>query len=286
MDRASDRFALADGNFIPRIGFGTYLIDDPSVAYRIVADALDLGYRHIDTAAIYRNEESVGRAVKDSGLARGDIFVTSKVWASEHGYDRASRAIDASLKRLGLDYMDMCLIHWPANAKNYSDWQAVNADTWRALEQAKADGRIKTIGVSNFLVSHLVSLQDNCRVLPAVDQIEYHPGLLQPETVAFCKSNNILVEAWSPIGRARLLDDPTLNSIAHKHGKSVAQVCVKFALSQGVLPLPKSTHRARMAENIDVFDFELDWTDIGDIESMEENRRYGSHPDEQNFCAE
>lgn len=286
MDRASDRFALADGNFIPCLGFGTYLIDDPSVAYRSVADALELGYRHIDTAAIYRNEESVGRAVRDSGLARGDIYVTSKVWASEHGYDRASRAIDASLKRLGLDYMDMCLIHWPANAKNYSDWQAVNADTWRALEQAKADGKVKTIGVSNFLVSHLASLQDNCRIMPAVDQIEYHPGLLQPETVAFCKANNILVEAWSPIGRARLLDDPTLNSIAHKHGKSVAQVCVKFALSQGVLPLPKSTHRARMAENIDVFDFELDWSDIGDIEGMEENRRYGSHPDEQDFCAE
>ena len=286
MDRASDRFALADGNFIPCLGFGTYLIDDPIVAYRSVADALELGYRHIDTAAIYRNEESVGKAVRDSGLARGDIFVTSKVWASEHGYDRASRAIDASLKRLGLDYMDMCLIHWPANAKNYSDWQAVNADTWRALEQAKADGKVKTIGVSNFLVSHLVSLQDNCRIMPAVDQIEYHPGLLQPETVAFCKSNNILVEAWSPIGRARLLDNPTLNSIAHKHGKSVAQVCVKFALSQGVLPLPKSTHRARMAENADIFDFELDWSDIGDIEGMEEGKRYGSHPDEQNFCAE
>ena len=262
------------------------MIDDPIVAYRSVADALELGYRHIDTASIYRNEESVGKAVRDSGLARGDIFVTSKVWASEHGYDRASRAIDASLKRLGLDYMDMCLIHWPANAKNYSDWQAVNADTWRALEQAKADGKVKTIGVSNFLVSHLVSLQDNCRIMPAVDQIEYHPGLLQPETVAFCKSNNILVEAWSPIGRARLLDDPTLNSIAHKHGKSVAQVCVKFALSQGVLPLPKSTHRARMAENADIFDFELDWSDIGDIEGMEEGKRYGSHPDEQNFCAE
>lgn len=286
MDRASDRFALADGNFIPCLGFGTYLIDDPIVAYRSVADALELGYRHIDTAAIYRNEESVGKAVRDSGLARGDIFVTSKVWASEHGYDRASRAIDASLKRLGLDYMDMCLIHWPANAKNYSDWQAVNADTWRALEQAKADGKVKTIGVSNFLVSHLVSLQDNCRIMPAVDQIEYHPGLLQPETVAFCKANNILVEAWSPIGRARLLDDPTLNLIAHKHGKSVAQVCVKFALSQGVLPLPKSTHRARMAENADIFDFELDWSDIGDIEGMEEGKRYGSHPDEQNFCAE
>ena len=286
MDRASDRFALADGNFIPCLGFGTYLIDDPIVSYRSVADALELGYRHIDTAAIYRNEESVGKAVRDSGLARGDIFVTSKVWASEHGYDRASRAIDASLKRLGLDYMDMCLIHWPANAKNYSDWQAVNADTWRALEQAKADGKVKTIGVSNFLVSHLVSLQDNCRIMPAVDQIEYHPGLLQPETVAFCKANNILVEAWSPIGRARLLDDPTLNSIAHKHGKSVAQVCVKFALSQGVLPLPKSTHRARMAENVDIFDFELDWSDIGDIEGMEEGKRYGSHPDEQNFCAE
>lgn len=286
MNRASDRFALADGNLIPCLGFGTYLIDDPIVAYRSVADALELGYRHIDTAAIYRNEESVGKAVRDSGLSRGEIFVTSKVWAAEHGYDRASRAIDASLKRLGLDYMDMCLIHWPANAKNYSDWQTVNADTWRALEQAKADGKVKTIGVSNFLVSHLVSLQDNCRIMPAVDQIEYHPGLLQPETVAFCKANNILVEAWSPIGRARLLDDPTLNSIAHKHGKSVAQVCVKFALSQGVLPLPKSTHRARMAENADIFDFELDWSDIGDIEGMEEGKRYGSHPDEQNFCAE
>ncbi len=284
MNRPDDKFALADGNFIPCIGFGTYKIEDPGVAYRSVADALEVGYRHIDTAAIYNNEKSVGAAVRDSGIDRKDVFVTTKVWANELGYDRASRAIDASLKRLGMDYVDMCLIHWPANAKNYSDWQAINADTWRALEQAKMDGKVKTIGVSNFLVSHLTSLEENCRILPAVDQIEYHPGCLNADTVGYCKANNILVQAWSPIGRGRLLGDHLLEGIAHKYNKSVAQICIKFALANGVLPLPKSTHKDRMIQNLDVFDFELDWTDIGDIESMEDNRRYGSHPDEQNFC--
>lgn len=285
MKSQTDVFVLSDGNRIPCIGFGTYLIADADEAYRSVTDALALGYRHIDTAAIYRNEQSVGRAVRDSGIPRDEIFVTSKVWASENGYDRASRSIDASLERLGLDYMDMCLVHWPANAKNFADWQKVNADTWRAFEQAKLDGRIKTIGVSNFLTSHLDALACDCRIMPAVDQIEYHPGLLQQDTVEYCKRHGVHVEAWSPIGRARILGDPVLGAIARKHGKSVAQVCIAFALANGVLPLPKSTHKERMAENIDVFDFALDAEDIAAIMAQDDDRRYGSHPDEQDFCA-
>lgn len=283
MRNIADKFALADGNFIPCIGYGTYKIEDSKQAYDCVRQALEAGYRHIDTAAVYGNEESVGAAVRDSGLKREDVFVTTKIWASERGFDRASRAIDDSLKRLGLDYVDMMLIHWPANAKNYSDWQHINLDTWRALERAKADGKTVTIGVSNFLVHHLVSLQQGCDVMPAVDQIEYHPGYTQPDTVAFCKANNILVEAWSPIGRGRLLADPLLNTVAHKYGKTVAQICVKFALAHGVLPLPKTVSQDRMRENADVFDFRLDWSDLGDIEGMPETGRSGSHPDEADF---
>lgn len=275
-------FKLHNGLGLPKIGFGTYKLHEGKECYDAVTFALKNSYRHIDTAAVYENEKSTGDAIRESGVDRKDIFVATKVWNTERGYDKTLKAFDDSLSRLGLDYIDLYLIHWPANTKQFFNAKELNADTWRALEYLYKEGRVKSIGVSNFLVEHLEALLETAEILPMVNQIEYHPGYLQQDTVDFCKKHNIVVEAWSPLGRGRVLESPLLVRLAEKYNVSTGAVCLQFALQQGICVLPKSATPERIIAN-NSFNFELNEEDISLIKAMPEFGFSGLHPDEVDF---
>lgn len=248
---------LSNGVTIPGLGYGTYQTP-PEDAYRAVTDALAVGYRHIDTAARYGNESGVGQAVKDSGLKREEVFITSKLWNTERGYDKTMAALEKTLAELGTDSLDLYLIHWPANEKQFGqEAAALNLDTWRAFEDLYKAGKIKAIGVSNFMPNHLEALLAQAEIKPMVNQIEVHPGWPQTEAIRYCQRNDILVEAWAPLGEAAALSNPVLAKIAAKYNHTPAQVCLRWEIQQGILPLPKSVHKERMAENTKLFDFEL-----------------------------
>lgn len=248
---------LSNGVTIPGLGYGTYQTPTED-AYRAVTDALAVGYRHIDTAARYGNESGVGQAVKDSGLKREEVFITSKLWNTERGYDKTMAALEKTLAELGTDYLDLYLIHWPANEKQFGqEAAALNLDTWRAFEDLYKAGKIKAIGVSNFMPNHLEALLAQAEIKPMVNQIEVHPGWPQTEAIRYCQRNDILVEAWAPLGEAAALSNPVLAKIAAKYDHTPAQVCLRWEIQQGILPLPKSVHKERMAENTKLFDFEL-----------------------------
>lgn len=248
---------LSNGVTIPGLGYGTYQTP-PEDAYRAVTDALAVGYRHIDTAALYGNESGVGQAVKDSGLKSEEVFITSKLWNTERGYDKTMAAFEKTLAELGTDYLDLYLIHWPANEKQFGqEAAALNLDTWRAFEDLYKAGKIKAIGVSNFMPNHLEALLAQAEIKPMVNQIEVHPGWPQTEAIRYCQRNDILVEAWAPLGEAAALSNPVLAKIAAKYDHTPAQVCLRWEIQQGILPLPKSVHKERMAENTKLFDFEL-----------------------------
>jgi len=251
-----DEVILNDGHKIPRMGFGTYKATEKE-GVEAVKTALNKGYRMIDTAAKYENEIAVGKGIAASNVPRDELFVTTKLWREQLGYDHAKMAFDESLKKMGLDYIDLYLIHWPANAKNYDDWQKTNADTWRAMEELQAEGKIKSIGVSNFWPEHLEALFESAKVKPAVNQIEFHPGYWQPEVTRFSKAHGIVVESWSPLGRGKVFGNSILEKMAKKHDKSVAQVCLRWILQHDVVVIPKSTTPERIEENRNVFDFEL-----------------------------
>jgi len=271
-------FKLNNGIDIPAIGFGTWQIPEGEDAYQAVKEALVAGYTHIDTAAIYGNEKSVGRAIKDSGIAHNTLFITTKLWNTERGFDKAIAAFEKSLADLGLEYLDLYLIHWPANETQFEGWAAINADTWKALEYLYQQGKVKAIGVSNFPKEYLVKLLETATIIPAVNQIEFHPGYLQEETVELCKSNDILVQAWSPLGSGRILQDETLIALAEQKSTSVGQICIKFALSQGILPLPKSTNPANIKRNLDIDSFDLTEEDIRIIRTLPAMGFSGSDP--------
>ena len=257
---------LNNGVKIPTPGFGTFLTPDGATCVEAVKAAIAAGYTHIDTAAVYKNEKSVGEGIKESGIKRENLFVTSKVWNTERGYDKTLKAFDKTLSDLGLDYLDLYLIHWPANELQFGkDANQQNVDTWKAMERLHEEGLIRSIGLSNFMQHHAEPVMAKANICPMVDQIEYHPGFTQKECVEFCKKNNILVEAWSPLGRGNVLDNPLLKSIAASHGKSVAQVVIRWVMQTGVLPLAKSVTPSRIKENIDVFDFELSQQEIFEI---------------------
>ncbi len=268
---------LNDGNKIPIVGFGTYKILEQegidSVNYAISND-----YRLIDTAAIYKNEVAVGKGIKTSGIAREEIFVTTKLWRENLGYEATKTELEKSLNRLDLDYIDLYLIHWPANAKNYDNWQKTNADTWRAMEALQADGKIKSIGVSNFWQEHLEALFQTAKIIPSINQIEFHPGYWQPELVEYCKKQNIVVESWSPLARGKVFENETLKKIAKNHNQSVAKVCLRWIIQHNVVVIPKSTTKERIIDNINLFDFELSIEEMKQIDTLHEMGFSGELP--------
>ncbi|MDU6855588.1 MAG: aldo/keto reductase [Zhenhengia sp.] len=278
-----DTYTLANDVQIPCIGFGTWQTPDGETAINSVKAALKAGYRHIDTAACYGNEASVGQAIKESGVPREEIFVTSKVWNTERGYEKTLAAFETTMAKLDLDYVDLYLIHWPAAANQFENWKEINAQTWRALEELYIEGKVKAIGVSNFLPHHLEALLEGVKVVPMVNQIEYHPGFMQAESVAFCKAHNILVEAWSPLGTGNVLNNETLIMMAQKYSKTVAQICIRWVLQHGLLPLPKSVTESRIIENTEVFDFEIKEEDMAIIDAIPFCGGAGINPDAINF---
>ena len=263
---------LANGVNLPTVGLGVYQAPAGDITRRAVASALDAGYRHIDTAAIYRNEGDVGAAILSSAVPRADVFVTTKLWNSDHGYDEALRACDASLARLGLDYVDLYLIHWPV--------EDVRRDTWRAMERLLADGRARAIGVSNYMVHHLEELFATSDEPPAVNQFELSPYLFgtRRALVEWCRDHGVVVEAYSPLTKGVKLNDPALASIGAAHGRTPAQVLIRWALEHNFVVIPKSTNPDRIRQNIDVFDFALSADEMATLDGLDEGLITGWDP--------
>lgn len=279
MNKLTDAFVLSNGVKVPCIGYGTYLAPNGEITQNSVMEALKVGYRHVDTAFAYGNEAAVGAGIKNSGLGRDEIFVTTKHWVTMRGHEKAAEAIDISLKNLGLDYLDLYLIHWPCVEKVSPDWKEINASTWRAFEDAYKAGKIRAIGVSNFQKKHYDALASMCDIKPMVNQIEFHPGYTQMDTVKYSKENGMLVQAFSPLGCGAVLNDETLKTIAAKYNKSVAQVCLRFVLQSGLNVLTKSVTPSRILENSQIFDFELSAEDMAVINAMPETGFTGWLPE-------
>lgn len=253
----TESYELNNGVKIPCIGFGTYKTP-PEDTRRAVLEAIDAGYRLIDTAAYYRNEAGVGEAVRECGVPREELFITSKVWNTDRGYDKTLAAFDRTMEQLGLDYLDLYLIHWPAGLKAFGERaKDINRDTWRAMEKLYRDGRVRAIGCSNFLPHHIEEIMETEEIKPMVNQIEFHPGWAQLFNSEYCLKNGIAVEAWSPFARGAVLDNETLAGIGRKYGKTSSQVTLRWIMQHGIIPLPKSVHRERMDANLDCFDFML-----------------------------
>ncbi|GAE93373.1 oxidoreductase [Gracilibacillus boraciitolerans JCM 21714] len=266
---------LNNGTEIPQIGLGVYKAEAGDEVYQAVKSALALGYRHIDTASLYANEEGVGQAIKDSDVPREEIFVTTKVWNDEQGYDETKAAFKRSLERLQMDYVDLYLVHWPVPGKF--------KETYKALEDLYNEGKTKAIGISNFEPHHMEELLKDAKVKPVVNQVELHPQLQQREVRDFCEKHDIKVEAWAPLGKAQYFDHPVLQELAAKHNKQPSQIIVRWQYQSGIITIPKSVHKERQQENVDIFDFELSTEDMKKMESMDENKRIGPHPDEFDY---
>ncbi len=277
---SKENFITRNGIVIPPPGFGVFQIPDGKETEDAVLLALKNGYRHIDTATAYGNEESVGKAIKASGVKREDIFLTTKHWVTERGYDKTLKAVEDSLKKLDTDYLDLYLIHWPLVEKASPEWKEVNASTWRAFEKLYNEGIIKAIGVSNFLPHHITALEEHCEIMPMVNQIEFHPGFPQLNTVKFCQDKGILVQAWSALGCGKVLSHPLILELAEKYNKSTAQICLRYAIEHNVLPLAKSTHEDRIKQNLEIFDFSLSAEDVLRIDNMEQTGYSTWNPDD------
>lgn len=276
MTQSVPNLTFNDGHSAPQLGFGVFQIPNDETTKAVKA-ALDAGYRSIDTAAIYKNEEGVGEALRTSGVAREDIFLTTKLWNSEQGYDSTLRAFDESLKKLGTDYLDLYLIHWPTPKKDRY------VDTWKAFIELRKQGRVRSIGVSNFQPDHLDRIVKETGVVPVVNQIEVHPDFAQNDVVAANRKHGVITEAWSPLGQGGdLLKNETLVALAKKHGKTPAQVVLRWHVQLGHMVIPKSATPERIRSNIQVFDFELGNDDMAAIAELDEGKRMGPHPDELN----
>lgn len=264
---------LSNGITMPQIGLGVWQAENGTETRNAVLTALKYGYRSIDTAAIYGNEESVGQAIRESGIDREELFVTTKVWNSDHGYESTLRAYEVSLKKLGLDFVDLYLIHWPAPNRD------LYVDTWRALQKLYESGRVRAIGVSNFMAEHLDALINNGCGLPVINQIELHPHLQQRELRQYCREHNIAIESWSPLKQGGdILEHTTVKEIADKYNKTPAQIVLRWHAQNGFIMIPKSVTPKRIEENISIFDFELSSNDMESLDSLDREERIGPHP--------
>lgn len=267
-----DTTTLANGVEMPRLGLGVYKAQEGDEVENAVQAALKAGYRSIDTAAFYENETGVGRAVRKSGIAREDLFITTKVWNDRQGYEETLKAFEESLSKLDLDYVDLYLVHWPVSGKY--------KETWKALEKLYKEHKVRAIGVSNFKIHHLEDLIEDCEVNPMVNQVEFHPRLAQKELLGFCGEHDIQLEAWGPLMRGKILDHPTLVEIAEKYGKTAAQIVLRWELQLEVVTIPKSVNENRIKENADLYDFELTPDDMAAIDDLNQDERTGPDPDE------
>ncbi len=266
---------LHNGVEMPWFGLGVFKVEEGQEVEASVKLALHAGYKSIDTAAIYKNEEGVGKGIRESDVPREELFITTKVWNADQGYESTLKAFDESMEKLGLEYLDLYLVHWPVKGKY--------VDTWKALEKLYKDGKVRAIGVSNFHIHHLEDILEVAEIKPMVNQVEYHPKLSQVELLNFCKENGIQLEAWSPLMQGQLLDNEVLKEIAAGHNKSVAQVILRWDLQNGVVTIPKSVKEHRIKENADIFDFELSADEMQRIHALNEDKRVGPDPDNFDF---
>ncbi|PGE85237.1 aldo/keto reductase [Bacillus pseudomycoides] len=279
MKNLQDRVALHNDVEMPGFGLGVFKVEEGPELVNAVKTAIKQGYRSIDTASIYANEKAVGEGIregiKEAGVSREDLFITSKVWNRDQGYEETLAAYEESLKKLELDYLDLYLVHWPVEGKY--------KDTWRALEKLYKEGRVRAIGVSNFQIHHLKDVMEGAEVKPMINQVEYHPRLTQKELRDFCREQGIQMEAWSPLMQGQLLDNPALQEIADKYGKTTAQIILRWDLQNEVVTIPKSTKEHRIIQNADIFNFELTKEDMEQIDALNQNHRVGPDPDNFDF---
>ena len=273
--RITDQITLNNGTEMPWLGYGVFKIRDGELVEGAVKQALEIGYRSVDTASLYGNEQGVGKAIRESGIQREEIFLTTKLWNDDQRQKRTLQAFDESMDRLGLDYVDLYLVHWPV-AGFYEE-------TWQAMQKIYESGRAKAIGVSNFQVQHLKDILSGGQVVPAVNQIEFHPFLLQAELLKFCEENSIRVEAWSPLMQGKIVSNPVVQKVAEKYNKTPAQVTLRWDLQHGVVTIPKSKTPQRIAENADIFDFELSAEDMQTLDALDQGKRVGPDPNNFNF---
>lgn len=278
MKSIQDCYTLNNGQKIPCIGFGTYN-DKDGDNLEIIRTAIKAGYRYFDTASLYETERVLGQAVKESGIPREEFFIVSKLWIDERGAENAKKALERSLDRLQMDYLDLYLIHWPRGKEWDTDWKEVDKATWKAMEELQEAGKIKGLGLSNFLPHHLDCILESCHVKPVVDQLEIHPGYSQEVATAYCKEKDIQVQGWSPLGRSRVLGSPVLSRLAEKYSKSTAQICLRFLVQKEIIPLVKASSMERMKQNQNVFDFEISKEDMQILECMPQDLWLGEHPD-------
>lgn len=271
----SGTFALNNGVEMPYFGLGVYLSEEGKEVINAVKWAIEAGYRHVDTASIYKNEAGVGRAIRESKVPREELFVVSKVWNSDQGYDSTLKAFDASLERLGMDYLDLYLVHWPVKGKF--------RETWKALEVLYAENRVRAIGVSNFLQHHLDDLLEVAEIVPMVNQMEFHPYLVQQELLNYCSGHGIQYEAWSPMMQGNIFDLPVFREMALKYGKTVAQIVLRWDLQKGVVTIPKSSKKEHIVANAALFDFELSQADMAQLDALDRGQRFGPDPDTFDF---
>lgn len=280
MNNIYDTFKLNNGVPIPCVAFGTYQAAERKTA-EVLETAIQAGYRYFDTASFYETESYLCEAIKESKIPREDFFLASKAWKDEMGYENTKQAFEASLQRLGTDYLDLYLIHWPLPSPDYQEWKSLDMDTWRALEEFYKAGRVRAIGLSNFLPHHIENLLQNCEIRPAVNQIEFHPGYSQEATVSYCQERGIQVQAWSPLGRMKVSEEPLILELAQRYQVSPAQICLKYALQRNIIPLPKASSMKRMKENQALFGFLISDEDMYRLKTMPQAGWSGEHPDRE-----
>ena len=278
MESIYDCFKLNNDMKIPCVGFGTYKAAGGNNV-EVLKTAIEAGYRYFDTASFYQTEDFLGQAIRESNLPREDFFLVSKMWKDEMGYQQTKDALEKSLKRLGTDYLDIYLIHWPRPSADCENWKELDLETWRAMEELQKEGKIRGLGLSNFLPHHIKNILENGTVKPVVNQLELHPGYMQQAAVQYCKEHGIQMQAWSPIGRRRILEDGLILELAGKYQVSPAQLCLRFLLQNDIIPLPKSSSMERMKQNMDLFHFEISEEDVSRLATMPQAGWSGEHPD-------